>query len=100
MRKLFIAASTLGVLAIGGIVNAQAQYLYEDRYDDPYADRVVEGRNIYAPRAYERAPDDYYDGYGYRYEGYGYRGPTYDTQWMVPGDAAILNQQRANQRSR
>ena len=108
MRKLIIASATLGILAIGGIANANADGRNNfngqgivPTYGAPapaygYDQPVYEGRNVYAnepvvvvqPRPIYRAVGPTYGNQ-----------PSYADQWYMPGDAAIVNQERANQRS-
>ncbi|MCK0195661.1 hypothetical protein MWN34_01925 [Ancylobacter sp. 6x-1] len=92
MRKIILAASTLGVLAMGGVVNANAQTYMETAQPYGYQSGpvVYEGRNTYVG---PERPTYYYDGITNRDQ-------AYNTQWTQPGDAAILNQERANERSR
>lgn len=93
MRKLILASATLGILTAGGIGAAFAD-------PPPYRGPVYEGRNaynmgetygggvVYAPPV-RTAPL----GPSYGYE------PTYADPWYMPGDQAIINQERANKRS-
>ncbi|MCK0208638.1 hypothetical protein MWN33_11410 [Starkeya koreensis] len=100
MRKLILATATLGILgAAGGMAHADPQY--RGAYYGPgYGSSVYEGRNVYV------APDGpvvYSNGYVRTVRpmgpSYGYQ-PTYADPWYQPGDQAIINQERANQRSR
>ena len=98
MRKLIIASATLGILAIGGIANANAdgRNNYNNTETFGYNQPMYEGRNVYAseptvivqPRSMYRAVGPTYGNQ-----------PSYADQWYMPGDAAIVNQERANQRS-
>lgn len=93
MRKLVLASATLGILTAGGIGAAFAD-------PPPYRGPVYEGRNVYMGETYSGAPV-----YGHRVyrtaplgPTYGYE-PTYADPWYMPGDQAIINQERANARS-
>lgn len=106
MRKLIITSATLGILAIGGLASANADGRNNfngqgivPSYGAPaygYDQPVYEGRNVYAnepvvvvqPRPMYRAVGPTYGDQ-----------PSYADQWYMPGDAAIVNQERANQRS-
>jgi hypothetical protein len=103
MRKLIITSATLGILAIGGIANANADgrnnygryetgtTIYRG-YDQP----VYEGRNVYVDEpAVIVQPRPMYRTLG---PSYGNQ-PSYADPWYMPGDAAIVNQERANKRS-
>lgn len=93
MRKLVLASATLGILTAGGIGAAFAD-------PPPYRGPVYEGRNAYMGETYSGVPV-----YGHRVyrtaplgPTYGYE-PTYADPWYMPGDQAIINQERANARS-
>ncbi len=92
MRKFILAASTLGILTVGGVMNANAQTYVQPAPGYYSGQTVYEGRNTYAP-GYPAGPG-YYDG-----ATNGRTDPTDNTMWMAPGDQAIINQERANQRS-
>ncbi|WP_428030049.1 hypothetical protein [Ancylobacter sp.] len=91
MRKFILASATLGILAAGGVGAAFA--------DPVYRGQVYEGRNAYMG-------DGYYGGPVYAPPmraaplgpSYGYE-PSYADRWVMPGDQAIINQERANKRS-
>lgn len=133
MRKLILASATLGIIAVGGIANANADsrsdyerqsYNYTQqesaatargevwlapgvtapayRTGTMYQNRtymnepIYEGRNVYVDEpAYVVQPRPMYRTLG---PSYGYQ-PSYADPWYMPGDAAIINQERANQRS-
>jgi len=101
MRKLIITSATLCILGAAGIANADAngrnnygQTGYVTTND--YAQPMYEGRNVYAnepvvvvqPRPMYRALGPTYGDQ-----------PSYADSWYMPGDAAIVNQERANERS-
>lgn len=96
MRKIVLAAATVGILAAGGVGAAFADPAYRG---PDYRGPVHEGRNVYMGKTY----------YGGRSYGppvrsaplgpsYGYE-PSYADPWYMPGDQAIINQERANKRS-
>ncbi|QJP12651.1 hypothetical protein G3545_02620 [Starkeya sp. ORNL1] len=107
MRKIVLAAATLGILSIGGIINANAQYYQVDPYargevyaqpgvtvvEPGYAGPVYEGRNVYV----EPGPGPIYD--------HEATVPSQKTArdlliWKQPGDQNIINQERANERAK
>lgn len=103
MRKIVLAAATLGILSAGGIVAANAQYYavdpYEDGYGSPGVTVVVpraplyEGRNVYI----DPGPGPIYD--------HEATVPSQKTArdfliWKQPGDQNIINQERANERAK
>ena len=92
MRKFILASATLGILTAGGVGAGFA--------DQPaYRGQVYEGRNAYMGERYYGGPD-----YAPRYRtaplgpAYGYE-PSYADPWVMRGDQAIINQERANKRS-
>ncbi|WP_371346119.1 hypothetical protein [Ancylobacter sp. IITR112] len=91
MRKLLLASATLGILAAGAAGTAFA--------DPSYRGHVYEGRNAYVGERYYGEPV-----YGPPVRtvplgpSYGYE-PSYADPWYMPGDQAIINQERANKRS-
>lgn len=99
MRKLILATATLGILTAAGVATATAQYR-EPIYGGPvYRGPVYEGRNVYMAEPRGGVV------YGNRYmrtaplgPSYGYE-PSYADPWYMPGDQAIINQERANERS-
>ncbi|WP_156034281.1 hypothetical protein [Bosea sp. 117] len=98
MRKLILSAATLGIIGLGGVANAYAQspYYAERYYGGPRAGVVYEGRNVYGPGVYAApgySSPDYIDPRSYR------RTPGKYENLVMPGDAAVLNQARANDRS-
>lgn len=92
MRKLILAASALGMLTAGGVATASAQYM-----GPAYGTYVYEGRNVYMEPApvyterYVRVTPPLGPSYGYE--------PSYADPWYMPGDQAIINQQRVNSRA-
>ncbi len=107
MRKIVLAAATLGILSAGGIVAANAQYYAVDPYDDGvvygepgvtvvepgYRAPVYEGRNVYV----EPGPGPIYD--------HEATVPSQNTArdlriWKQPGDQNIINQERSNERAK
>lgn len=92
MRKLILATATLGILTAGGIATASAQYR-----GPTYETRVYEGRNVYMEpgpvytERYVRVTPPLGPSYGYE--------PSYADPWYMPGDQAIINQERVNSRS-
>lgn len=95
MRTLILATAAAGILgATAGVVNATPEY--RGPY---YGPGVYEGRNVYVE---PRGPVVYSDGYVRTTRpmgpAYGYE-PTYADPWYQPGDQAIINQERANDRS-
>jgi hypothetical protein len=101
MRKIVLAAATLGILSVGGIVSANAQYYQVDPYARGYVygepgvtvvgPPVYEGRNVYV------APDPYLEPET--------TVPSQRTRrdfmyWKEPGDQNIINQERANERAK
>lgn len=107
MRKIILAAATLGILSAGGIVAANAQYYAVDPYDDGavygqpgvtvvvpgYRSPVYEGRNVYV----ETGPGPIYD--------HDATVPSQNTArdfliWKQPGDQNIINQERSNERAK
>lgn len=100
MRKIILAAAAVGILgAAAG--TAQADPQYRGAYYGPgYGSGIYEGRNVYVE---PEGPAVYSNGYVRTVRpmgpAYGYE-PTYADPWYQPGDQAIINQQRANGRSR
>lgn len=105
MRKILLAAATLGILSAGGIVAANAQYYEVDPYQNGTvygepgvtvvqpAEPLYEGRNVYV----DPGPGPIYD--------HEATVPSQKTQrdflmWKEPGDQNIINQDRANDRSK
>jgi hypothetical protein len=107
MRKIVLAAATLGILSAGGIVAANAQYYAVDPYADGgvygepgvtvvepgYGAPLYEGRNVYV----EPGPGPIYD--------HEATVPSQDTArdlriWKLPGDQNIINQERSNERAK
>jgi hypothetical protein len=105
MRKIVLAAATLGILSAGGIVSANAQYYAVDPYRDGYSyggpgvtvvtpgGPIYEGRNVYV----DPGPGPIYD--------HEATVPSQDTardflMWKQPGDQNIINQERANERAK
>lgn len=96
MRKLILTSATLGIIAVGGIANANADTVYRGTMYRGYDQPMYEGRNVYVDEpAYVVQPRPMYRTLG---PNYGYQ-PSYADPWYMPGDAAIINQERANQRS-
>lgn len=94
MRKIALAAATVAVFAAGGMA-ANAQYrgeVYEEpgMYVEVPPGAVVYDR--YDGRSYYVAPDQG-AGFNPRNE------PNHTDPWYMPGDQAIINQQRQNDRS-
>jgi hypothetical protein len=107
MRKIVLAAATLGILSAGGIVAANAQYYQVDPYargevyaepgatvvEPGYGPRLYEGRNVYV----EPGPGPIYD--------HDATVPSQKTArdfliWKQPGDQNIINQERSNERAK
>lgn len=94
MRTLILAAAAAGILGVSaGVASATPEY--RGPY---YGPGVYEGRNVYVePRGpvysegYVRTVRPMGPAYGYE--------PTYADPWYQYGDQAIINQQRANDRS-
>jgi hypothetical protein len=95
MRKLILAAGTLGILTAAGVATASAQYM-----GPSYQTGVYEGRNVYM----EPAPTVVYESPRYvapvpmNGPDYSYQ-PNYTDPWYQPSDQAIINQQRVNDRA-
>lgn len=103
MRKIALAAATLGIM-FAGVVAANAQYYQVDPYDGGTAyDEpgvtvvepgypVYEGRNVYvAPGPYYVEPETTVPSQRTRRD---------FMMWKEPGDQAIINQERANERAK
>lgn len=92
MHKFALTAATVGILSLGGIAAASAQYYGPSAPGPVYAEpgvTVYEGRNVYSGPGYV---------YDQRANTPGER-TARDFMWKMPGDQAIINQMRANERS-
>lgn len=101
MRKIVLAAATLGILAAGGAA-ARADWVEPGVVVAPNAPAyyahgpVYEGRNVYVVPN----PNHVYADPWLNHEPAYQRGrATFGTQWVMPGDQNIINQERANDRS-